>query len=150
MRSKTIFLWALFNFTLTAVIGLLLRLFSVGLITGFHYKNWLHAHSHIAFLGWMYPAIIAFLIDFLPGEYQRKDRLIKYLFWCMQLSVFGLLATFPRYGYGWPSIVVLSIHMIASVWLVFHVIKLVPQQYRVAKSYLKAGAWMMVISGFAG
>ncbi len=77
MRSRTIFIWALINFTLTAAIGLALRLFSVGLITGIHYKNWLHAHSHIAFLGWIYPAIIAFLMDYLPDDLQRKDRVIK-------------------------------------------------------------------------
>jgi hypothetical protein len=147
MRSKTIFHWALINFILTAMIGLGLRLFSVGLVTGFHYKHWLHAHSHLAFLGWIYPAIIAFLVDQVPGRQQKDDRIIRYLFLCMQLAVFSLLITFPGFGYGWPSIVALSIHMTASIWLVFHIIKRLPDQHARSGSFIKAGAWMMVVSG---
>ncbi len=37
--------------------------------------------------------------------------------------------------------------MIASIWIVFHIIKKMPPEYSISKSYWKAGAWMMVISG---
>jgi hypothetical protein len=143
VRPKTIYQWALVNFFIAAVIGLALRLHPLGLLTGFHYKNWLHTHSHLAFLGWVYPAIIAFLVERRP---QPAGNMLTYLFGSMQVLVLGMLITFPQYGYGWPSIVVLSLHMVATIWLVFYLKRNVRQEYRIAGSYVQGGAWLLIIS----
>jgi hypothetical protein len=49
---------ALGYFVLVAVLGLFLRWLMVSPVDGVNYKNILHAHSHVALLGWLYCAFL--------------------------------------------------------------------------------------------
>jgi hypothetical protein len=107
---------ALLNFFLAATLGALLRLAFVVELPWLKFMRVLHAHSHVAMLGWLYLALFALLIgSFLPAE-RQADRFYKRLFWATEISVIGMLLTFPVYGYAGPSGVFSPLHVICS-WL---------------------------------
>lgn len=110
----------LFNFFLAACCGLILRYAFVEEISWLNYKNLMHAHSHVAMLGWAY-LILAFFIwkNFAP-EVNRK--IYSSLFWTGEVSVLGMLFSFPVEGYGIFSITFSTIFLLSALyflWLVF-------------------------------
>ena len=100
---------ALFFFAVVAGLGSLLRWSAIRPVPGFDYGHWLHAHSHTAFLGFVFNAFFACaLVCFAPGPDRRVWGL---LFGVLQLAVLGMLATFPFQGYGPASIAFSTLHM---------------------------------------
>lgn len=110
---------ALFNFFVAACIGVLLRYAFVEEISWIKYRNLLHGHSHVAMLGWLYLGLIALLIhQFLPKE-QINVKAYSRLFWLTQLSVAGMLVSFPIQGYGAFSITFSTLHILCSYVFLF-------------------------------
>jgi len=92
----------------------------------FHWLNdryWIHAHSHTGFLGWMFMAftITAFATQMpdLPALNKRIFRLVIGL----QLSVLGMLVTFPFTGYGLYSIFFSTAHTVLAAIFIFQYFK---------------------------
>ena len=56
------FFVALGFFCAAGCIGALLRLIYVVELPWRTFKPWLHAHSHVAMLGWLFPALLIFLL----------------------------------------------------------------------------------------
>ncbi len=96
----------------SVLIGLGLRLQWVWPWTTLEYNHLLHAHSHVAFLGWVFNAfLVVALRHFVPREEARGyDR----IWWTMQLAVLGMLGTFPFQGYAPASIAFSTLHMAAA------------------------------------
>ncbi|MBK7869888.1 MAG: hypothetical protein IPJ74_03960 [Saprospiraceae bacterium] len=112
--KKVWLLVALVNLLLATCIGVLLRYAFVEEVSWMKFKNFLHAHSHVAMLGWIYMALYALLIhNFLPAE-QQRSRAYNWLFWFTQFSVVGMLVSFPIQGYGPISIAFSTVHIILS------------------------------------
>jgi len=105
---------ALLNFLIAAVIGALLRFAFVVELPWMDYRHWLHAHSHVAMLGWVYLALFSFLVPAFLSEAQARKPIYKRLFWLTQLSVLGMLFSFPVQGYGPVSIAFSTLHMILA------------------------------------
>lgn len=106
---------ALINFLIAASLGLLLRGAFVWHFD-FDYKNLLHTHSHVATLGWVYLILYALLVDcFIPESHKRKP-IYNRLFWFTQITVVGMLFSFPFQGYGAVSITFSSLHIFASYY----------------------------------
>src|SRR5512147_755775 len=100
--AKRGFSFSLVGLALTALMGLLLRLQAVAPLPWVNYANWLHAHSHLAFLGWVYNALyIGVIAALIPAEKEKKYRS---LFYITQICIGGLLIVFPLQGYGFFSI----------------------------------------------
>ena len=95
-------------FALSSAIGLLLRWHLVSPMEWFTYPYWLHAHSHIMFLGWVSNAL--FLI--FGHNYVHETWRSRYrpLFLVMQAMLVGMMISFPLQGYGACSIVFSTIH----------------------------------------
>ena len=110
---------ALLNMLIAVSIGALLRFAYVEEISWLAFKNFLHAHSHVAMLGWVYLALYSFLVhSFLPKDFDLKKYNI--LFWFTQVSVMGMLITFPIMGYASWSIGFSVMHTLLSyVFIVF-------------------------------
>ncbi len=109
---------ALINMLIAVSIGALLRFAYVEEISWLAFKNFLHAHSHVTMLGWVYLALFTFLITtFLPKDFDLK----KYnsLFWLTQISVLGMLVSFPQMGYASWSIGFSVMHTLLSYIFVF-------------------------------
>ncbi|TVR55648.1 MAG: hypothetical protein EA425_00545, partial [Puniceicoccaceae bacterium] len=93
----------------TALLGVVLRLQAVRPIADVDYGNWLHAHSHTAFLGWVFNAFFALAAAWWLGPERR--RFFLRLFWILQVANLGMLASFPVQGYGAVSIVFSTLHV---------------------------------------
>jgi hypothetical protein len=95
-----------------ALLGVLLRWQLVTPIPGLVYGHWLHTHSHTAFLGVVFNAFFALaLARFVPAA---ESRGYLRVFVVLQIAVLGMLATFPRQGYGAASIAFSTLHMVAA------------------------------------
>ena len=100
-------------FFIASILGLALRWHYFQPIAGFNYPFWLHAHSHLMFLGWIFNALsIGFVIFFLPKTLQEW---YKKPFYMINLLVLGMLITFPLQGYGIYSIAVSTLHTVAVI-----------------------------------
>ena len=109
---------ALLNMLIAVSIGALLRFAYVEEISWLAFKNFLHAHSHAAMLGWVYLALYTFLVaTFLPKDLDLKKYNI--LFWFTQASVLGMLVTFPIMGYASWSIGFSVLHTLLSYVFAF-------------------------------
>lgn len=134
----------LLNFLFAACLGLLMRLSIVdGLPYSFVFRNYTHAHSHVAVLGWVYMIIFSLYVsNFLP-EWTRK---YKILFWLTQLSVLGMLFSFPFQGYAAVSISFSSLHVIASYLFIYHLWKDTKHLKTLAAKLMRASLVFMFIS----
>ncbi len=137
---------ALGYFLLVGLLGIFLRLFFVTSIpVNFHYV--VHAHSHIALLGWVYLGLTT-LIYKLYLTKTGKDRTYIRIFFFTQVTIIGMLVTFPIQGYALFSIIFSTLFLFASYFFAWFVFKNVPNQYRNTNSFkcIKAALWYMVIS----
>lgn len=83
--------------------------------TGLDYQHVLHAHSHLAFLGWVYSALfLALLHFFLPSGSFETPRYQK-IFWLTQATTVSMFLAFLLDGYGGTSIALLSIHTFLAI-----------------------------------
>ncbi len=116
MIKKQWVLIALFYLILTATFGLLLRLQLFSSTFSFNYKFILHTHSHVALLGWVFTALfVAIVYAFLPTYIQKY----KILFWITQISVVGMLFSFPFQGYAAVSIIFSTLFLFVSYWFTY-------------------------------
>ncbi len=96
----------LVNFLILSLVGLLLRgypIFSIHLPV---YKNLLHAHSHFAFGGWVFPALLLLIQKFFPEICNESTyRHWRNIVLLSLSSAYGMLLSFPFQGYGFVSIV---------------------------------------------
>jgi hypothetical protein len=138
--------FSLANFLLTAAVGVLLRYHFVAPIHQFPMRYWIHAHSHIGFLGWVFTAIITMVFATqLPKSRLMNRRMCRLLIY-FQVATLGMLVTFPFMGYAAPSIFFSTLHMILSAVFVVHFYKSSdPKDLSV--QYLKAALAFMLISG---
>lgn len=137
---------AITYFLIIAVLGVILRLFPI-LDIPVTYKFIVHTHSHIALLGWVYTALTtiiyyAFLRD------QPIEKKYRRIFWFTQVTIVGMLITFPFTGYALFSIIFSSLFLVASYWFVFFFFKYCPGALKKTNSYklIRISLWYLVIS----
>ena len=105
---------ALFNLFIAACIGALLRYAFVEEISWLKFQYWLHAHSHIAMLGWVYLGLFSlFVHSFLP-EAKQKSKFYNRLFWFTQFTIAGMLVAFSLEGYSGWAITFSTLHVLLS------------------------------------
>ena len=131
-------------FVIAATLGLLMRA-AQQFDFGFTYKFVKHGHSHIALMGWVYNCLITLLgYQFLPNNKLRK---FQQIFWATQITIFGMLFTFPFQGYALFSIIFSTLFLIASYWFTAFFIKNTTVEYNnsLAKPFIKSGLAFLVI-----
>ncbi|MGP1991269.1 hypothetical protein D9V96_005245 [Zobellia laminariae] len=119
---------ALVYFVLAALLGCVLRFFRV-LDIPVTYKYIVHAHSHIALLGWVYLALTSLLYKLYLSKPEAHKKYSK-IFWFTQLTLMGMLLTFPFQGYAAFSIVFSTLFLFASYWFSWFFFKNVPVAYK--------------------
>lgn len=113
---------AYFYLMLIALLGIVLRMMSV---TGLpiNYKNLLHTHSHLAFLGWVYTAFFALYIELFSSKSSTQVKKYRIQFYLTQCVNIGILFSFPFQGYGVISIVFSTLHILLSYLFVYTLYK---------------------------
>lgn len=97
-------------FFLAACIGLLLRWHFINPISWLTFPFWLHAHSHLMFLGWIFNLLsIAFVQENIKQDHRKKYTI---LFMIIQVLLMGMLISFPLQGYGVYSIALSTLHTV--------------------------------------
>jgi hypothetical protein len=104
-----------------SLIGVFLRLQFISPTRGTNYSFFLHGHSHIMFLGWIFNALyIGFTLNHIPENQQRSFR---NLFVVLQVLVVGMLVSFPIQGYGLYSILFSTLHTFVAIAFVIKFFK---------------------------
>src|SRR5690606_18743038 len=116
---------ALGYLVLVALLGLLLRWMLVEPVMWLNYRNILHAHSHVALLGWLYCAFFGALLYAYKPQTEKQRKSFKLQFWLTQASVQGMLLAFPVQGYGLFSITFSTMHILLTYWFAWSFWRLV-------------------------
>lgn len=137
---------ALGYFLTIAILGVILRCFSIILID-FNFRHIVHAHSHVALLGWVYSALMVLIYKLYLSNSNIEKKYIR-IFWFTQITIIGMLVTFPFTGYALFSITFSTLFLIASYFFSYLVFKHTPKDHKVTYSYqcIKVSLWYMVIS----
>ncbi|MFI5185797.1 MAG: hypothetical protein ACHQF0_03685 [Chitinophagales bacterium] len=105
MKRKNLWVTlSLINLLIVALLGTTLRtkfLFPVRFID---YRNFLSAHSHFAFGGWVTLALMILYIDNLLAEDQKQRRVYQWILWGIEITSLGMAISFPFRGYAFFSI----------------------------------------------
>lgn len=126
-------------------LGLLLRLQFVKPLAGVNYGFFLHAHSHVALLGWLHALLIMALPRaFLPPGHPLKAY--NRLFWFSQLTVLGMLLSFPLQGYAAVSITFSTLSLFCLYAFVWRLLRDLRGQRSNAHRVLRWALWLAVIS----
>jgi len=114
---------SLFYFSSIAIIGCLIR---YGFFSGnflINYKYLLHTHSHIAFLGWIYPCLFILITNnFLSLEEIIQGK-YKLQFYITQILIILMFIAFLIQGYAFFSILFSSIFQLMTYWFAFSFFK---------------------------
>ncbi|WP_299121122.1 hypothetical protein [uncultured Tenacibaculum sp.] len=137
---------ALGYFFIIAFLGVLLRFFSVYDLS-FTYRFVVHTHSHIALLGWVYTAITTLIFKMYLSELNIKSKYQK-IFWATQVTIIGMLVTFPFTGYALFSIIFSTLFLIISYVYAYLIIKNTSKEQKRTQSYkcIRIALWYMIIS----
>ncbi len=147
MKSNWVKISLVFLF-LVAFIGTLLR--SVDFLPfHFHYANWVHAHSHTAFQGWIYLTQFLFLTRIYLSENQIKKHNYPILFKITAITVVGVLISFAMQGYGLYSIIISTIFQVLCYAFFYYFLRDTrgyAQGNKVSLKFIKTGLWFGVLS----
>ena len=137
---------ALGYFFLVGLLGVFLRFFFVIPIPA-NFRYVVHAHSHIALLGWVYIALTTLIYKMYFSE-AGFGKTYKRIFWFTQVTLVGMLVTFPFTGYALFSITFSTLFLIASYFMAWFILKKTPPPFKTTCSFrlIKAALWYMVIS----
>lgn len=107
--------------------GLLLRWHHVEPVKGLTYPYWLHGHSHIMFLGWVFNTLFLAFVNNLNTANKKR-----YVIWfgITQFLLIGMMISFPLQGYGAISIALSTLHTLVIgvfCWWIFGDLKKEPE-----------------------
>ena len=137
---------ALGYFFLVGLLGVFLRFFFVIPIPA-NFRYVVHAHSHVALLGWVYIGLTTLIYKMYFSE-AGFGKTYRRIFWFTQFTIIGMLVTFPFTGYALFSISFSTLFLFASYFLAWFILKKTPPNYKTTFSFkfIKASLWYMVFS----
>lgn len=123
MNSKRSWIICCFvNFLIASIMGLLMRFSYIFPLNGINYIYLLHAHSHVAMLGWVYLMIYVLIVHFFIPKHKSEKPIYNQLFWITEFTIVGMMISFPIQGYALFSITFSTLHILLSYvfcWLVW-------------------------------
>ena len=141
LNIRTDVRWAFTYFVIVVCLGIFMR--SVQVVDypfDFNYRNIVHTHSHLALLGFVYVLLSAILVrTFIPLNAQLHKR-YRWLFYITQLSVLGMLCSFPFQGYGAVSISFSSVFIFCTYFFAKFLMKYA------TSPFVKMGIWYLILS----
>lgn len=141
-------LWrvALVFLAISACVGALLRYLSLHPVPGLDYAHLLHAHSHVAFLGWVFNACFAIALACF-GSRRGATGWLR-LWAVLQIGVVGMLISYPTQGYGAISIAFSTLHMGATAVFAWWFWRSTPAiEQPAVRAHLRVALLALVLSG---
>lgn len=133
---------------MASIMGLLMRFTYLFSLKSINYIYLLHAHSHVAMLGWVYMMIYVLIVHFYIPKDKSNKPIYHQLFWITEFTILGMMVSFPIQGYALFSIVFSTLHILFSYvfcWLVWRDCS----KYKgAAEKLLMASILFMVFSTF--
>ncbi len=137
-------------FFLTSITGVWMRLYSLSDEVHFlPYDHILHAHSHIAILGWTF---LAMLVLYLKINWKYLDHLQKEAKGiCISTGIltFFMFIAFLLQGYALYSIIFSTIHILLEYWAIFFMLrsfKMISDTPPISKLFMKGAFLTLFIS----
>jgi len=142
---------ALLNFFVAGLVGLTLRFAFVVELPWPDFMNGMHAHSHVAMLGWLYMAIYALFIELFLPESVKNSKKYTWLFWASEITIIGIFITMITKGYHVSSIAFLSAHVVLSYVFLVNFLKDLrhTKGAEVSKRFASTALWFMALSTLA-
>jgi len=144
-RSIT-FQIALGFFLLASLLGALMRYIYLREVPFLDYKHILHAHSHLAMLGWCFTALGGALVfSFLTKSASKKAY--RYALIGNLIAGVGMFFAFLYQGYGAVSIAFSTLHIVVAYYFSWHFLKdlkKIPLSH--ATTFAKWSVYWMLIS----
>ncbi|MBK7764045.1 MAG: hypothetical protein IPI46_11985 [Bacteroidetes bacterium] len=111
---------SLFNLSIVALAGFVLRYKIVYSLPFIDQKHLLHGHSHFAFAGWISLALMTFMIGYL-AKHGLVNSFASYrsLLVTQVIASYGMLISFPIQGYGLFSISFSTLSILVSYIFMF-------------------------------
>lgn len=138
-------------FFIVSVLGLYLRFLNVPQLhvgfKGIDFKHILHAHSHVALLGWIYLSLNILIYKLFLKE-AEKPKIYKRIFFVTNIALLGMLIAFPLQGYALYSISASTLYLIITYFFTWFVTKYIPEKYKNRFSWklVRTGLFYLVIS----
>lgn len=141
---------SLFFLFIVAFLGTLLR--SAAFVSlPFEYVNLLHAHSHVAFQGWVYTFLMLLLPKMYLNESQIKKGRYRLQFRLTVLVVAAILIAFSWQGYARYSIFFSTLFQLLNYWFIFGFLRDLnashsPGQDDISVRFVQTGMWLGLLS----
>tara|TARA_R110001592_G_scaffold88812_5_gene261430 strand:- start:169 stop:1392 length:1224 start_codon:yes stop_codon:yes gene_type:complete len=139
-------------FFIVALLGSIMRLapFTALFV---EYKHILHAHSHVAFQGWVYIILFLLISKIYIDKSMLEKRNYKLLFITTIATVFGIMVSFLIQGYALFSIAFSSLFQVVNYWFVYRFFKDVKSSEKAKKHFfsirfIKTAMLLMLFSTF--
>jgi hypothetical protein len=136
------------NFVVAASMGLLMRFIYLFPLKGINYMYLLHAHSHVAMLGWSYLMIYVLIVCFFIPKEKSNKPIYNQLFWITEFAVIGMIISFPIQGYALFSIVFSTLHILLSYIFCWLVWRDCPKSKNASEKLLLASILFLILSTF--
>ena len=141
---KRLYIFPLLFLLIGSLAGLILRFSFLQPLPNFTYSNFLHTHSHLMFLGWIFNALYLFMLFHYIQDH-KKQKFNK-LFVILQFSLIGMLFSFPAQGYGLFSIIFSTLHTIGVTLFIFWFFNSVKKTPSLPITYFKTALIFFLLS----
>lgn len=111
---------AIINLLIVALLGVLMRYKIAYSLPIVDQKNFMNAHSHFAFAGWISQALMVLMVNYLAN--QTSENIFKkyrWIFIANLLTAYGMLLSFPWQGYNVISIIFSTLSIFVSYAFAF-------------------------------
>jgi hypothetical protein len=106
MKQKNLWITlSLLNLCIVALLGMTLRTKLLFPLRSIDFKNFLSAHSHFAFGGWITLVLMILYIENLLTAGQKQKRIYQWILGGIEINSLGMACTFPFQGYAPLSII---------------------------------------------
>lgn len=135
-------------FLMVALSGVYMRIYPWIVHSTIPYDHLLHAHSHLALLGWEFLAAFILFLAICWKHIITKKQAIAICFSLVLVSILMFFA-FLYQGYSVFSIIMSTLHIFIEYWVavfVYKLIKTMKKGYRIAAIYINGALIALVIS----
>ncbi|HLR79372.1 MAG TPA: hypothetical protein VK119_02165 [Bacillota bacterium] len=135
-------------FLLTALSGVWMRLFPLHMATAIPYTNVLHAHSHLAILGWAFLGTFIIFLS-IQWDYNKRKKEAKAISVTLFITSLVMFIAFLYQGYGLVSIILSTLHIFVEYWtasFIFRHLKMGAFRSQISNLFIKGSLVALLLS----